>query len=409
LESISLHDLNEYIRRVIALNVPEPLWVRCEIAQIKPSRGHFYLELVEKREEEEGLKAQASAVVWNRTYRKLLKKTGNELNYLLQDGMEVLLKVEVDFHEQYGLKLVVQDIDPTYTLGKMELKRRAIFQELERLDLLKKNKQLSLPTILQRIAVISSEQAAGFQDYFEHLAGNEYGYTFHNHLFPTAMQGVNVEKEMLHQFKTILKQKESFDCIIIIRGGGAKLDLAAFDNLELAKTVATSPLPVFTGIGHDVDETILDKVAHLALKTPTAVADFFINRSLQYEASLMNGGLNLKETVQQILKEKDNQLNQFSQHLHFQSNKLMAQQKQMLDFIENELPRTLKFLFQKKKNQLENLDQLVQFLHPEATLKRGFTLTTKEGLILKSKVNLKKGEVIETHFADGKIESKIKE
>jgi exodeoxyribonuclease VII large subunit len=410
LESISLYDLNEYIRRVIALNLPEAMWVRCEIAQLKPSRGHFYLELVEKQDENNlsgSLKAQAQAVIWNRTHQRLLRKNGAELNYLLQDGMEVLLKVEVDFHEQYGLKLVIQDIDPTYTLGKLELKRRAILKTLKEQNLMAKNGEISLPLVLQKIAIISSERAAGYQDYLQHLSQNDYQYAYKNELFPAAMQGLNTEKEILKQLKKIERQSADFDCIIIIRGGGAKLDLAAFDNLELAKAVANSSLPVFTGIGHDIDETVLDKVAHLSLKTPTAVADFFIHRMLQFESHLLNIGLGLKEAVNQLLQTQDTQLKQLTQTIDFQSNKTISQAQQMLDFIEIELPRTVKYRFEKEESKLENLKKLVSFLSPEATLKRGFSLTTKDGEIVKNKAKLKQGDVIETHFVDGKVKSEV--
>lgn len=410
MESISLYDLNEYIRRVIALNIPEALWVRCEIAQLKPSRGHFYLELVEKQAEDsvdDGLKAQAQAVIWQRTHQRLLRKNGSELNYLLQEGMEVLLKVEVDFHEQYGLKLIIQDIDPTYTLGKMELKRRAILKELKARNLMDKNSQIPLPLVLQRIAVISSEKAAGYQDYLQHLSQNEYQYAFKNELFPAAMQGVNTEKEILKQLKKIERRKTEFDSIIIIRGGGAKLDLATFDNLELAKAVANASLPVFTGIGHDIDETVLDKVAHLALKTPTAVADFFIHRALQFESMLMNIGVGLKEEIQKILQNQNAVLNQVTQSLDFQSNKTVGQAQQMLDFIEAEMPRLLQYRFKTANKELGNLEKMVSFLSPEATLKRGFSLTTKDGKIVKNSKNLKKGTVIETHFFDGKVKSEI--
>jgi exodeoxyribonuclease VII large subunit len=270
-----------------------------------------------------------------------------------------------------------------------------------------KNSAISLPLVLQNIAVISSEKAAGYQDYLQHLSQNDYKYAFKNELFPAAMQGVNTEKEMLKQLKKIERRKTEFDCIIIIRGGGAKLDLAAFDNLELAKAVAKSSLPVFTGIGHDVDETVLDKVAHLSLKTPTAVADFFIHRILQFESHLLNVGLGLKESVQQVLQTQESTLKQLTQTLDFQANKTIAQAKQMLDFIEMEMPRTVKYRFEKEDKKLENLEQLISFLSPEMTLKRGFTLTTKDGKIVKNKAKLKKGEVIETHFADGKVKSEI--
>ena len=410
MESISLFDLNEHIRRIVALNLPEAIWVRCEIAQVKPSRGHFYLELVEKSDEDSAnndLKAQAQAIIWSRTHHRLLKKNGQELNYLLQDGMEVLLKVEVDFHEQYGLKLVVEDIDPTYTLGRMELKRRSILKTLSELGLLEKQKSLSLPLVCQSIAVISSENAAGYQDYRQHLNQNEYQFAFKNELFSAALQGVNAEKEILQQLKKIERRKVDFDCIIIIRGGGAKLDLTAFDNLELAKAIANASLPVITGIGHEIDENILDKVAYLSLKTPTAVADFFIHQSMHLAGQLMTLSLLLKETVDAVLKTKDSQLIQLMQSVDYQSNKIIGRAKQMLDFIEIELPRSVRHRFEKEADQLANWTNLINFLSPEATLKRGFTLTTRDGKIVKNREELNDGEIIETHFYDGKVSSKL--
>ena len=172
-ESYSLFELNTFFRRIFALNLPDLIWVRCEIAQVNQSRGHYYLDLIEKGEGPQNIIARLDAVIWQKTYRKILRKRGSELNYLLQDGMEVQLSVKVDFHEQYGLKLIIEDIDPTYTLGKMELKRRETIRVLKDLDLLRKNSQLLLPDVLQKVAVLSSERAAGFQDYLEHLVNNE--------------------------------------------------------------------------------------------------------------------------------------------------------------------------------------------------------------------------------------------
>ena len=407
MDSITLHDLNEYIRRVVALNLPEPLWVRCEIAQTKANRGHIYLELVEKEENSDQLKAQASAVVWNRSVRQFQKKIGKEFPFLLQEGLEVLLKVEVDFHEVYGLKLVVSDIDPTYTLGKLELNRRAVLETLRELKLLEKNKKCSLPTVIQRIAVISSPHAAGLQDYIQQLSKNDYGYSFQNTLFPAAMQGNQVEKEIVNQFKKIDQRSPEFDCIVIIRGGGAKLDLSAFDNLVIAQATANASLPVLTGIGHEIDETVLDKVAHLALKTPTAVADFFIHRNLQFEAHLLNQAQLLKEEIQLILKEQQKTLAQFQHLLRLESSKLVGQQNQMLEFIGQELPRTLNFLFKKEQNQLSTLEKAIELLDPKSILNRGFSLTTKNGKRISSVQGLNKGDTIKTYLKDGSISSKI--
>ena len=276
MQSYSLFELNEYVRRVFALNFQEAIWVRCEIAQINASRGHFYLNLIEKSSEKETVIAQSSAILWAGQYRQLRRKYKKLLDSLLQNGIAILIQVKVDFDERYGLKLLIEDIDPSYTVGQMELKRQAILETLLKKGLLEVNSRIRLPKAIQRIAIISSESAAGLQDYLNHLAINAYGYQFSNQLFSAAMQGANVEKEVLQQLKKIALLKENYDVVIIIRGGGSKLDLAAFDNLELGMAIAKFPLPVLVGIGHEIDETILDRVAHTSLKTQPPLQTFLL-------------------------------------------------------------------------------------------------------------------------------------
>ncbi|MEM1124333.1 MAG: exodeoxyribonuclease VII large subunit, partial [Bacteroidota bacterium] len=287
MQSYSLFELNEFIRRVFALNFQEAIWIRCEIAQINSSRGHYYLNLIEKSAEKDAIIAQSSGIIWARKYRQLRRTHKKLLDSLLRNGTAVLLQVKVDFDERYGFKLLVEDVDPSYTMGQMELKRQAILESLTQQGLLGLNQRISLPTVIQRVAIISSQTAAGLQDYLNQIAINTYGYQIHNQLFPAAMQGENVEKEVLRQLKKIALLKENYDAVVIIRGGGSKLDLVAFDNLVLGQAIAKFPLPVLVGIGHEIDETILDKVAHLSLKTPTAVADFLINRLLHFESSIL--------------------------------------------------------------------------------------------------------------------------
>lgn len=409
MKSYSLHELNEYIRRILALNLSEALWIRCEIMQVSEARGHYFLELVQKSEESDEIVAQASAVIWQRNFRQLRSKIGLIINDLLQEGIEVQLKAKVDFNERYGLKLIVEDIDPAYTLGKLEMQRQQTIEALQQAGLVSKNATLPLPLAVQRIAILSSERAAGYQDFLQHLNQNPHGYKFDYKLFTTAMQGDLVESEMLKQLKNIERQKENFDCVVIIRGGGARLDLAAFDSFNLCKAVAECALPVFTGIGHDVDETMLDLVAHSSLKTPTAVADFLINRNALFESALVNYGQRLRIFALQNVKNQLLLLQNLKQRLQLRSERKIAASNQILNAIKIEIPRLTSFQIRSSEQELEKFSKIVALMDVEATLKRGFTITSKEGKILHSAKNIIRGDAITTRFADGNIESKVKE
>lgn len=407
MKSVTLYELNEYIRRILALNLSEALWISCEIAQASESRGHYFLELVQKSESEENIVAQASAIIWQNNLRQLRRKIGVTLDSLLQDGMEVLLKVKVDFNERYGLKLIIEDIDPAYTLGKLELKRRQTIEQLRQQGLLENQKILSLPIVLQRIAIISSERAAGYQDFLQHLQQNTYGYKFQLHFFQSAMQGDLVESEMLQRLKAISTAKENFDCVVIIRGGGARLDLNAFDHFNLAKAVATLPIPVFTGIGHDIDETVLDLVAHASLKTPTAVADFLIAHNLKFENTLVNISLVLKSNTLQKINNQALFISNLTKNIHFHTQQQFFRQHQMLDFIENTVPRLSNYQLQFAKQNLDTLEKMTELLSVESTLQRGFAIVAKNGKIVRSKQDVSSGDEIFTRLIDGEFTSKV--
>jgi exodeoxyribonuclease VII large subunit len=404
----TLYDLNEHIRRVLALNFPESLWVSCEIGQLGQSRGHYYLTLVQKAEEDDELIAQAEAVLWAGQYRKLRRQTGAMLSSLLREGIEVLLQVRLDFHERYGLKLIIDDIDPSYTMGKMEQRRRQIIEQLKAGRLLEKNGRLPLPVVLQRIAVISSEEAAGLQDFLRQLERNAYGYRFHTRLFPAAVQGEQVELEMLRQLQRISRKGSSFDCVVIIRGGGSRLDLTGFDNLALGRAIAGFPLPVLTGIGHDIDETVADLVAHTALKTPTAAADFLIAHNLHFESRIEEWNHRLQLLSQRLLRHQQLQMGQLEQLLQLKGKQALASQNNLLNFIEKELPRLSRHTLRDQQTRIEQMEHIVRLLNPEATFRRGYTLTLKEGRLVSSANTLKEGDRITTQFRDGSRTSVIK-
>ncbi len=408
MKTYSLYELNNYIRRVLTLNFQDSLWITAEIANANYSRGHLFLELVQKDGEESDLKAKADAVVWKNTIRKWGRQKAKNLESVSLEGVEVQLEVMVQYHEIYGIKLEILDIELSFTLGQLALQRQKNIQQLQAEGLIELNKSLPLPTSIQRIAVISSPTAAGFQDFREHLQNNPYDYQFHIELFPASMQGNLVEKEMLQQLERIKSEKAAFDCVAIMRGGGAKLDLVAFDQLGLCRAIAQFPLPVVSGIGHDIDESLLDKVVFESLKTPTAVADFFITHQLNLESGIVWTGQQICYLARQILQEQLLRLEQTNFELQRWSSKWMEQQQYQLDTAEEQLERLILQFFKDEQVQLTQYEEEIASLDPANVLKRGFTYTTFNDLPV-SKSNLpQEGDQIQTYFEVGKLKSIVK-
>ena len=401
----SLFELNEYIRRILALNLPDSVWIECEIAQVGESRGHYFLSLIQKDGDQ--IIAQMEAVLWQQQYRRLRRQLGLSIRALLQAGISVRLKAKVDFHERYGLKLTVEEIDPAHTIGQLEMQKRANLQKLQELGLLKLNQQQRLPLVLQRIAIISSKNAAGLQDFLNQMVSNPYHYHFHMQLFPAAMQGEQVEIEVRKQLKKIEAAKESYDCIVLIRGGGAKLDLLAFDQYELCAAIAQFPLPVLTGIGHETDESILDKVAHTSLKTPTAVAEFIINHNLHFESNLMQLGYQFQQIAMHLLRITSLQLQQKEQQLQLLPQQFIQQQQQQLSMLKQKLKSQVQLQLSNKQQKLEAMQHQIEYLSIDNTLKRGFSLLMKDKKAIRSIHELSPNDEIANQLIDGTITSKV--
>jgi exodeoxyribonuclease VII large subunit len=309
MNQFSLYELNQHLRRVISFNLSEPLWIKAEIADVNFHKNSCYISLVERDDFQ--LKARADASIWANNLQKMQQKIDeNILGQLLQKGSQVLILVLVEYQEQYGLRLSIQDIDLNFTLGKLEQDKIETWSKLDKAELINKNKSLFLPTVCKRIAVISSPEAAGYQDFMQQLENNPFGFSFETQLFPATMQGLAVGKDILAQMATIAHQKSIFDCIVIVRGGGAKLDLAAFDEFLTCGAIANAPLAVLTGIGHEIDISLADKVAHTQLKTPTAVADFLINRFVMLQNQLDSFKNRLKNAYTYHVLQKQNKLQQ---------------------------------------------------------------------------------------------------
>ncbi len=407
MESYTLYNLNEHIRQVMHLNFPDTIWVKAEVAQIKESRGQYYLTLIQKSEDSEKIIAQIDAMIWGQTYWLLRKRLKNTLSELLQEGLELLLNVRIEFNERYGLKLMIEDIDPAYTIGKLEIKRQKILEDLLKANLLNKNNQLDLPPVAQRLAVLSSNTAAGLQDYLAQMKNNAYGYSFRNILFPIAVQGINLEKELLAQLKKIAARKGEFDAVVIIRGGGSKIDLGGFDSFDLAKAVAKFPLPVIVGIGHEIDETILDRVAHTSLKTPTAVADFLIRKALHFESWLLENKAYLQNAANMQLQEEVATLQQMKRLLVLATQGQIKEVRFALNQLTRHLPVVVKHHLKYEQTKLTQLNKICTLLAPTAIMKRGYTQTyTNEKMIVSAK-KVKEGMILETQFIDGQIKSKV--
>lgn len=401
----SLLELNQYIRRVISLNFDQPLWIECEIGQASLSRGNWYLDLIQK--ENDAIAAQCQAILWANVYFFLKRKSPIPPEEILKQGMAVKLKVNIDYHERYGLKLVIEDIDSSFTIGQLEMQRQAILLEIKKRDLVRKNAQTHLPSVIQRLAIISSDRAAGWKDFVKHVQDNPFGYDIKLDLFESAMQGTSVENEMLSCFNAIEKKLHYYDAVAIIRGGGGRTDLAAFDNLQLAIRVAEFPIPVLIGIGHEIDQSVIDVVAYRSLKTPTAVADFVIERNVEFENKLEtqcqwihDEAMDMMRFEQQRLSDIENSLKHgITSHIRLQNNKL--------DHILMLLKSGSRQLLSLQERKLEFMHSLLSAVDPDQVLARGFTITTLSGHAVTSAVDITDGMHIETIFHDGTIKSKV--
>ena len=407
MSTLSLFALNEHIRRVVELNYQQPLWVAAEIAQVGQSRGHFYLDLVQKGEDGNPV-AQSQAMLWAMDYRRIRAALGPNADAVLREGLQVRLRVRVDFHERYGLKLQVADLDPAHTFGQLELQRQETLLMLRQAGLLDRNRALPLPPVAQRVAVVSSEGAAGFQDFREHLEQNDFGYRFHCQLFASAVQGNNAAAELQSALASIASRREEFDCVVIIRGGGARLDLAAFDDAKLCRAVAQMPLPVLVGIGHETDETVLDLVAHTSLKTPTAVAGFLLQHHLFFENQISRAAENLRLASTFLLNAQHLELERCETALRWGSRERIGTAARHLDALEADLPRAVEHLLRTHAQRLMQADALCAALHPDRVLQRGYSITTRNGQLLRSAAEVRAGDVLQTRWPDGTVASEVR-
>lgn len=451
-EILSLLQLNQQIKDVLTESFVAPIWVRAEIAEFRENRnGHCYLDLIEKSDNNDQMVARAKAIIWSYTYRMLKPYFETSTGRSLNSGLKVMVQVQIEFQEVYGLSLIIRDIDPTYTLGDLEQRKREVIQRLHQEGVFDMNRELNFPTVPQHIAIISSPTAAGYGDFVNQLEHNSFGIKFYHHLFPAIMQGDQASESIAKAFDAIYEHLPFFDLVVIIRGGGATLDLLCFDDYWLAYHITQFPIPVITGIGHERDQSVADLVAHKALKTPTAVAEFLTSKSVefleridqyadlvlewtdnelqsrkQYLLSVVNS---FSPKVQLLLLQKKYQVERIENTLPLKTKRLLQSQNVEINSLASDLNRIsqrkintgLSVLLEKKKHltllsltllkqqnkQLRFFEKNNRLNDPIELLKRGYTLTFSDGKLIKDGQMLTEGQNIETRFRDGRVASVV--
>ena len=429
MQHLSLFELNNLVRQTIDLGLPRAYWVEAEVAEMRENSGHCYMELIEKDPRYNTPIARASAKCWRQTWGAVKPYFERETGQHLRTGMKILVEVTAQFHEAYGFSWIITDIDPQFSLGDMARRRQEIIRRLKEEGVFDLNKQLPLPLFTQRIAVISSETAAGYGDFLSQLANNSYGYHFKVTLFPTIMQGEGIEKSIIKALDIINDNYDDYDCVVITRGGGATSDMSGFDTLELAENVANFPLPVITGIGHDRDECILDMVSHTRVKTPTAAATLLIDhlhaidmRINDYSQRLANCATRIMDTERQRLQRLTDRiptmmtmaterqkarLDIINERLSRHAILALSTQRERVAQLEQRMPPAIEHTLLTARHQLEMLQNRTANLDPQQLLKRGYSITLHNGKALTDPSQVRRGDIIETRLKEGIIRSTI--
>lgn len=430
MQHLSLYELNTIVREVIDMSLPDSYWVEAELSEAREGYGgHCYLELIEKDERSNTPIAKAHASCWRNRWMLIKPHFERITGQRLHAGMKVLLKVHAQFHENYGFSWIVDDIDPTFTVGDMARKRMEIIRILKEEGVFELQKELKLPMFCQRVAVISSATAAGYGDFCNQLTHNDYGLQFRTSLFPAIMQGEGVEQSIIAALNQIDAEWEQWDCVVIIRGGGATSDLSGFDTLPLAENVANFPLPIITGIGHERDESVLDMISYQRVKTPTAAAAFLVNHLTDVYARVMNAQETIvndvKHRVQMekmrlerlaksiptlfsLVKTKQStHLDRLMEHLGATVQVRIANAQRKLALLSSNIQPVLERKMMKEQHRLQLLAQRAKSQDPEHLLKRGYSITLKDGKSVRDASQLQEGDVLETKFAEGSVKSEV--
>lgn len=426
---LTLYELNELVRETIEISMPDEYWVEAELSDVN-DRGHCYMELIQKSPSSKTPIAKARAVCWKARWQYVRSRFESVTGQPLHAGLKVLLKVKATFHEAFGFSYNISDIDPAFTLGDMARRRQEILRKLQEEGVLELQKELPIPLFAQRIAVISSETAAGYGDFCNQLHSNEYGFAFYPTLFPAVMQGEQVEESVISALNKINDRFENYDVVVIIRGGGATADMSGFDTLSLAENVANFPLPIITGIGHERDECVLDRVSNTRVKTPTAAAAFLIDhlarvyaRITESQEALLNVASrrmeqermrlhHLSERIPDLFRlfqmRQESRLDLLMRNLTSKIQGRLESQKWQMDAREAKINMLVGRLLESRRQQMRLLEEKLHLMDPQRMLKRGYSITLYNGCSVKDASSLKPGSEIETRLAKGVVKSIVK-
>ena len=383
MKQYSLSELCAEIQEVVENDLLERYWVRAEIASLS-ARGHCYMELVEKADDNM-LAAKVRATCWSNVYSLLSAYFIQETGQALRVGMQVLVEVSVAFHPVYGLSLNVWNIDPIYTQGDLAKQRQATIRRLTEDGVMELQQRLELPTLIRKVAVISAADAAGYGDFCDQLQNNRFGVKFEVELFAAVMQGDHAPKSIIKALNEIVSEEEKWDIVVIIRGGGATTDLGCFDDYELASHCAQFPLPILSGIGHTRDMSIVDMVAHTSVKTPTAAAEWLIERVAEQVEMIRQLVLRLQRATQHAVVQENNKLQAYMQRMSHAAQRLLMQEQ----------------------NRLQMWTKTIELHSPERIFKMGYSLTMVNGKPVMRKEDVKEGDVLKTYLQDGVVESVV--
>ena len=405
----SLLELNRLVRATIEDTLCEQYWLEAEIGQIGENNGHCYLEFIQKVEGHNTPVARAKAKCWRNVWGSVRPYFEHTTGQTLTLGMKVLVLVHPDFHEAFGFSWIVDDIDPRFTLGDMARRRQEIIRQLKAEGVFDLNRELPLPLFTQRIAVISSSTAAGYGDFCRQLEENTRGFRFSVTLYESLMQGEGVERSIISALDKINAHIDDYDCVVIIRGGGATSDMSGFDSLLLAENVANFPLPVITGIGHDRDECILDMVSHTRVKTPTAAAAFLIDRLEQVARRIDDAADRITSYVQHRMEIEKMRLSRNAERIPILFSLVKSKQENKLETLNQRITSAVQRLIDRRRHTLDILEQRTKSLDPTLLLQRGYSITLVNGHALRSPSAVKPGDLIVTRLADGTVKSIVNE
>ena len=429
-ETLTLSEFNYRIKNTVNYDQNLQLqWVQAETSDVQVRRGHCYLELIEKNPHTGAIIARAQAVIWASTFARIHARFVKVTGQTLGNSMKVMVRASASYHELYGLKLLVDDINPEFTLGDLARQRQEIIDRLTREGIIDMNKTLEWPLVAQRIAVVSAPGAAGYGDFVNQLDNNPHHLKFYHHLFPAVMQGENTVPSIIHALDSILEALDLFDCVVIIRGGGSTSDLNAFDNYDLAAHIAQFPIPVIVGIGHERDVTVLDHVAAMRVKTPTAAAEWLLAQGVDALAHLNALGSAVLTAARDITAHAREQLAYYSSLLPAVVHRLTDTCRMQVRHLAQSIPMAAAARTQNERHRLTLQTQLlgsatrqvvnretmrlngladkVELLSPQNTLNRGYTLTLLNGHCVTDAGTLKPGDVVTTMFKHGTAQATV--